>query len=170
MATSEKLGTKAERKGYRQGAHKEKDSLKANFKYRAKTEQNHDCTMEKYERWVERYPKALRSLYKGISPLDLVIVKDFFRFYIFISNSKLDLDSRPTLGLIVLIAEFFFISFRRNTGNLISEEQKSDVYYVSHIIISTSLRLIHIGQWIREVLTEKGIVVHLEKPKFLFGE
>ena len=70
--------------------------------------------------------QCLRS---GAKALDLVTMKDFLRFYIATSRSRL--VEKPAVDFINIVTEWFFAGFTRVTGTETDAEQRSEVYNVS---------------------------------------
>lgn len=68
-------------------------------------------------------------LYLWAAAPDLATVKDFVRFYAAMSKPRL--SNKSTYESINTM-EWFYTGFRRITGTEIGEEERSEVYHVSH--------------------------------------
>jgi len=61
----------------------------------------------------------------------LATVKDFLRFYIAMSRSKIDENERPMVDSVSTFAKWFFAHFTSITGTPTEEADRSEVYNVS---------------------------------------
>lgn len=105
QATAAGLLALAEKNGYRKGTHTEQDQVKDERRHNAKTKQNHDGTLNRYVLWRLAYAEhdcyergapvpskeTVHSQYlaRGAPVPELATVKDFIRFYIHTSESRL---------------------------------------------------------------------------------
>jgi hypothetical protein len=75
-----------------------------------------------------------RCLGSGVQAPDLATVEDFLRFHAATSCGKI--VTKPTADSINAFAEWFFAGFERVTGTSTDAADRSEVYHVSHCIIS----------------------------------
>ena len=78
------------------------------------------------------YATEAQSLQEGLSPLDLVKIKDFLHFVIATSRGSInDRQKKVTVDSMNTFAEWFFARFARVTGSRIDEKDRCAVYDVS---------------------------------------
>ncbi|KAF7503418.1 hypothetical protein GJ744_003901 [Endocarpon pusillum] len=147
--TATDLIAQAATNGYKRGAHKEQDEIRDREKHVEKTRINQDGTLRRYIAWYLSEMQKDTCLRPGVEAPDLVHVKDFIRFYISTSNPRL--AKRPTVDSINTTAEWFFAGFTRAIGTKTDAEERSEVY-----------------NWVRRVLTMKGLVVNKRLLKHNF--
>lgn len=75
-----------------------------------------------------------RCLGSGVQAPDLATVKDFLCFHAATSRGKI--VTKPTADSVNAFAEWFFAGFERVTGTSTDAAHRSEVYHVSHLIMS----------------------------------
>ncbi|KAL6716976.1 hypothetical protein ACLMJK_004889 [Lecanora helva] len=149
---AQELAARAKANGYVPGAHHEKDSVRNVQKYAPKTLHDQNGALQRYHMWLEEYPQPEDlTLRKGLQPLGLSTLRDFFRFYAM--SSKGLLEKRVTVDTLLACAEWFFAGFARVTENQFSEDDRTSTY-----------------KWIKAVLPAEGLLVNKRRPKHLFTE
>jgi hypothetical protein len=95
-------------------------------------------------------------------------VKDFVRFYI--SQSKGRLTKHATVASTLASIRSFFTGFTLESGTLIDEEVKNEIYQVNTILDPWAVKLT-VNQWIAKILSrgEDKICVNVHKPKHNFS-
>ncbi|KAI3557141.1 hypothetical protein CABS02_02692 [Colletotrichum abscissum] len=158
----------AKAKGYKRGAHQERDNQTKLERYGPNTVAMHGTVLDRYVtwHWDRLHDEAIKSgatapdfgttrehVLRPHAPMPtLAETKDFFRFYIDSSNGKITKNGRPSVESMVARAEDFFRAFSFVTGTEADKEQNSEVYY-----------------WMRNVLTKDGILEDIKKQKHNLG-
>ena len=70
---------------------------------------------------------GLRHLRKGVLPLDIATIKDLLRFYVTISQGRIDEERIIVDSVNNTFAEWFFAGSTQVTGNLINEDDRRAV-------------------------------------------
>ncbi|KAK5069138.1 hypothetical protein LTR64_008709 [Lithohypha guttulata] len=138
--------------GYTAGAHAEKDATRGLYKtiYKGNTRALQEASLECYQLWrlgqdscpgdaVTENDLAARYLYHGCENLSLAELKDFLRYKASIAKGRI--TDKMTTDSLNTFAEAFFAGFQRYTGNIVSEEDRSEVY-----------------NWVRSLLVQEGVV------------
>ncbi|KAI8309479.1 hypothetical protein K4K61_001645, partial [Colletotrichum sp. SAR11_59] len=150
--------------GYKQGAHKVRDSQASLEKYVPNTLAMHANILNRFTTWnwhnaIENAKEMnttppdfdttrARVLGKNAPAPGLADIKDFFRFYIACSRGRITTNGKPTAESMVSRAEEFYRAFTLETGTETEESQHTEIY-----------------RWIRCVLTAEGVLEDRKKPK-----
>lgn len=142
---------RAKANGYERGAHREKDSVRAENKYLEDLIQLQNRVLEDYKIWASQDSDMNEEdcLHEGQPAPDLATIKDFICYYIFSTQGMLSL--RPTMSSVLNFAERFFAGFTRVTKTIFDKKDTEDVYY-----------------WIRKTLIKEDIIKNKKHAKHMF--
>ncbi|KIW99701.1 uncharacterized protein Z518_11114 [Rhinocladiella mackenziei CBS 650.93] len=164
--TVDELVARAAARGYKRGAHIEKDKVRKQGKHNSTTKTNQNATLHRYDLWT-LYELRDTAIQQGLSPPneemarehclrpemkvpDLATIKDFIRFYAATSDPRID-EEVSTVDSLNTVAEWFFAGFARVTKTEIKEEDRKEVY-----------------DFVRTTLVEEGLAVNKHRPKYNF--
>ncbi|KAE8413581.1 hypothetical protein BDV36DRAFT_286872 [Aspergillus pseudocaelatus] len=137
-----------QQRGYDASAYRQKDAERTRGRASTKTKESYRERVRKYEE--RTCPKAIR-LGKGIQLRHLRNLKEFTRWFIESTKGRLADDGRPTKNTINVHAQEFVPGFVLETGNEISSQDATELYY-----------------WIENELVEEGVLSTTRKPKYNF--
>jgi len=72
-----------------------------------------------------------KSFRKGLPPLDLATIKDFFRYIASVSDGLIDVKGLATTDSLNTFGEWVFAGFARVTGNRIDAKDRHSVYDIN---------------------------------------
>ncbi|KZL81211.1 hypothetical protein CI238_13164 [Colletotrichum incanum] len=166
--TPEDVVAAAKARGYKRGAHQERDTQTKLERYGPNTVAMHSTVLDRYATWqwdklcdeaikskakVPDFDLTRNSVLRRSAPVPgLAETKDFFRFYIDSSAGKITKNGKASVESMVARAEDFFRAFTFVTGTETDKAQNSEIYY-----------------WMRNVLTKEGILEDVKKAKYNLG-